>query len=417
MRVLWTVGLLLLAAVTSAMAAEDRCKDILANGVWEYRLNDTDTHNVSAFLNWYGASASGQSGSSKRQSLTGSAIYEGAPVSLGLSNDQQTNEKFLSTVESLGTGYAQYDSRVIDFVKTASAVITKAWADCMASDVGGVHASIVYTGEAREFVVNLRYKAINNSVNAARVGLSPPSSVKCSQTSVSVKVAGEVVRCTRSSEQAGAVLLSSDTVVYPEKTLRVAGVKFDRSGSPYATCTVVQELKNGQDSYINAEPLVSGNDMGGGTPSTSLVLEVPQGYRLSNVQPHCVKLNGDNPCAFVRNWEITWAVPGRKAEAHPTTDSDRVTVSLTGTKETIVIGTAPQANPVPLRLAYGRNFSVEFPRLAVDVKMYCDAQGDQRIFSLSDIERKGDQIYVKGQRESPTGRIVDMAVRTYAVTN
>ena len=53
---------------------------------------------------------------------------------------------------------------------------------------------------------------------------------------------------------------------------------------------------------------------------------------------------------------------------------------------------------------------MEFSSNALDVKLYCNANGNQRIFSLSDIQAQGDQIYLRGVRHSSTGSIMDLAV-------
>jgi hypothetical protein len=53
--VLLVVGLLLQPA---SAFAQDNCKEILTSGIWDYSLNIDDTHNVRAFLNWYGSTQS-----------------------------------------------------------------------------------------------------------------------------------------------------------------------------------------------------------------------------------------------------------------------------------------------------------------------------------------------------------------------
>src|SRR5688572_14636411 len=94
-----TLSLILLAGISSSALAENSCKDVLANGVWEHRLGASDTHNVSAFLNWYGSTNSGKSGETKKQSLTGGVVYGGVPVSIGLTNDREKNDEFFSKIE------------------------------------------------------------------------------------------------------------------------------------------------------------------------------------------------------------------------------------------------------------------------------------------------------------------------------
>lgn len=415
----WLVIILAFTFYSTHVAAQDRCKDILANGVWDYQVGMNETQYVSAFLNWYGSSTASRSGTTKRQSLTGSAVYEGAPVSLGLTNDDQRNQEFLSKLEKLNSGYEQYDSATVTFVKTASSVIVKAWSDCMTNtSISGVRASLKYTGNPKDLIVDLRYQPINN-VPSARVKIGVPRSIKCEKANqaISITIAGTAVRCTRSSGESGAVVLASDTVVYPDKTLNFpeALIQTNLSGKLYARCDVFEDIKNGQDTLEAPESLPdSGRDIGGGTPSTTLGLEVPPDYELTHVRTHCQKLDCDNPCAFVRGLDnIVWTIPKRKAQASVSTDSCRVTVWMSGTRQKIVTGVERKKHPNPLVLTYGKKFSVEFPTNALDVKLYCDVAGSQRIFSLSDIQREGDQIFLRATRQSSTSRIMDMAVSPF----
>lgn len=414
------LGLFLCVLSSSVAFAEgDRCKDILANGVWDYQLGVNDVHNVSAFLNWYGSTNSGKSGETKKQSLTGSAVYEGAPLSLGLSNDQTQNNEFFSKLEKLNAGYDQYDQTVINFVRTASAVIVKAWSDCMGGSGGGIKASLKFTEEPRDLILDLRYQPIDSNSTKAQVTLDVPDSVKCPSKTVTVPNVGTNVRCARKTGQPGAIILSSSTVINPDKTLRffAALIRQNLTGKPYARCDIIEEIKNGKDVLDPAgEGMTSGDDMGGGKNSTHLSLEVPVGYRLTNVQAHCVKLDGDNPCAFVRGLTPSWTIPDRRVDANPTTDSDRVTVSLTGTKQKVIPGTDRVKHPSPLSLVYGKIFSVEFPNNALDVKLYCNASGDQRIFSMSDIQKEGDQIYLRSTQQGVTSRILNLAVAPFDLT-
>jgi len=210
-------------------------------------------------------------------------------------------------------------------------------------------------------------------------------------------------------------------VVFPDRTLSIqaAVIRADLTGKPYASCDVFEDINTGSVTLDKPEDLLpSSKDIGGGTRGTSLSLQVPLGYQLTNVLAHCSKLEGDNPCMFVRNGDtqnIQWTIPKRRAELHPTTDSQRVTVWLSGTKQKEIVATNRVKHPRGLTLVYGRRFSVEFPGTAADVKLYCNAGGNQRIFSLSDLEKEGDQIYLKGVRNSATGKVMDLGVQPFDV--
>jgi hypothetical protein len=347
-------------------------------------------------------------------------VYGELSAELGFSNDEQKKQQFFSQLQKLNVGYDQYDSTVVDFVKRASDVVVKAWSDCMASTTAGVHASLKFTGDPHDLLLQLKYQPINEKAPTANVRIDAPANVTCSLPShnaaVSVSVVGSTVRCTRTKGTPGAIVLTSDTTIFPDSTLQfpAAFIYTDRTGKSYATCDTIEEVKNGKNALGEAERLPdSSDDIGGGKSSTSLALEAPVGYQLTNVAPHCQRLDCNNPCAFVRGNDpgnVQWTIPNRRAETHPSTNSCRVTVWLSGTKQKVVVGIDRVKNPIGLTLNYGKSFSVEFPSNALDAKLYCNASGNQRIFSLSDVQTQGDQIYLRAVRPSSTGQIMDLAV-------
>ena len=418
------IALAVALPLSPAFAQQDRCKDILANGVWDYRLDVNDTRNVKAFLNWFGSTDAGSSASSKKQNFTTGGMYYGISGELGLSNDEQKNQEFFSKLEKLNTGYEQYDSTVINFVKTASPIIAKAWSDCM-DGVAGLSASLKLTDNSKDIIVEMRYKPIDGKTNA-RVTLHTPEYVRCQMSgknsSVSVTNSGLVVPCIRKTGDPGAITLASDTVIYPDHLLRFPAVTIrNLLQGKYANCDVFEDIKNGKDTLGPPEKLPNvGGDMGGGTPTPGPVaLEAPPGYYLTNVAPHCEIREKPDACNFVHHGDpgdIQWTIPNRKAEIHPSTDGPRVTVWLSGTKQKIEVGVDRLKHPLPLLLYFGRSVSVEFPDRALDVKLYCSAKESQRIFSLSDLQKEGDQIYLKGIRKSPTGQIMEIGVLPFYLT-
>jgi hypothetical protein len=152
MKSAWLVFAPLAMLFATNARAQDRCNDVLANGVWQYDINETDIQNVSAFLNWYKSANSGSSSVSKKQTLDSGIVYDGAPIKLGLSNDQNQNNQFFAELDTLNSGYQRYDSHVVNFVKTASPVIIKAWSDCMSENAAGVQASLIYGGPTRSSI-------------------------------------------------------------------------------------------------------------------------------------------------------------------------------------------------------------------------------------------------------------------------
>lgn len=400
-----------------AQAEEDRCKDVLANGVWEYSFNESDAHNVSAFLNWYKSASSSSATSSKKQSLEGGIVYDGAPVKLGLSNDQQQNEQFFSKVDALNSGYEQYDTSLVQFVKSASPVIAKAWSDCMSAQGAGINASLKFTGNPKDLLLNLAFRPIDQTKKAT-LRIDAPKGLRCGKPTISIlSNVSTVVRCTRGDGAAGAILLSSAIRVVPDNSLPYSRVRFPRSG-PYGTCAVTEEIRNGKDTAVSPETVSTGADISGGGPqSVALHLEVPDGYLLGDVQEHCTKNAGDRPCAFVIPQPVNnppFTIAGRSVDWAPSNNSDSVTVSITGSKSKVMPGFDRKPNG-SIKLSYGKSFSVEFPNTALDVKLQCDADGNSRIYSMSDVEAKGEQIYLKGIRQTATGRVFDLAVAPYDV--
>jgi len=196
-------------------------------------------------------------------------------------------------------------------------------------------------------------------------------------------------------------------------------IRVPRTGQKFADCDVIEEIKNGKDTLEAPETMAdSGSGFGGGTPAplNPIVIEAPFGYVLTSVAAHCKPLGPPDSCHFVHggdNPDIQWTIPSRRAELHPTSDGPPAFSWLTGAKQKISVGIDRNKHPVPIALYYGKNVGVEFPNNALDVKLYCNATGGQRIFSLSDIQKSGDQLYLKATRTSPTGRIMDMAVLSF----
>jgi hypothetical protein len=418
-RMLFLVAAIVALSGASARAEDDRCKDVLANGIWEYSFNQSDVQNVSAFLNWYKSTNSGSTNLSKKQTLDSGIVYEGVPMKLGLSNDQQQNEQFFAQLDTLNSGYQQYNSSVVNFVKTASPIIAKAWSDCMNAQGGGIHASLKFTGDPHDLLLALSFQPIDQTPRA-KVKLGVAAGLKCTggndQTVTVPSNVTTVVRCARSNGNAGTLVLSSDTKVIPDNSLPYSPIRFPLTG-PYGTCAVVEEIKNGHDVLGPPETISTGGvDISGGGPvSTNLHLEAPEGYRLGNVQKHCQKLAEDNPCAFViptaeAPWN--WTIQDKSMDWNPSNNSGRVTVWVTGSKSKIITGfdRRPNGN---LSLAYGKAFSVEFPNTALDVKLMCQASGSSRIYSLSDMATNGEQVYLKAIRPSSTSRIFDLVVAPY----
>jgi hypothetical protein len=394
--------------------ADDRCNDVLANGVWQYDVNETDVHNVSAFLNWY---HSGLSSVSKNKTFI---VYDGDPITLGLSNDQNHNNQFFAELDTLNSGYQQYDSHIVTFVKTASSVIIKAWSDCMSENAAGIQASLKFTGDPHDILLNLTFHPLSLTPRAV-VNVEVSRGAHCGEPNnqtVSVSSAvTTIVRCTRTNDNAGTIILTSSTKVVPDNSLPYGSTRFPLSG-PYGSCAVVEELANGNDTYGPPEPIsTEGVDIGGGGPrSTRLTLDATAGYKLTNPVKHCA--SNTNPCAFVvplAEAPVTWSIPDRAVNWSPSNNSDSVTVWITGTKSKII----PGFNRVPngtINLSYGKAFSVEFPNTALDVTLTCKANGTSRIYSLSDVSTHGEQVYLKDIRQGNTGKLYDLAVAPYDIS-
>lgn len=188
----------------------------------------------------------------------------------------------------------------------------------------------------------------------------------------------------------------------------------------YGTCDISQEIKNGKDVDGPTESISTGGTgiSGGGPTSASLHLEVPPGFRLGDVQEHCLKNVGDNPCAFVIPQPVgnpPFSIAGRPVDWTPSNNSDSATVWITASRTKVIEGFDEKSGG-SIKPQYGKTFSVAFPNVALDVKLKCEADGDSRIYSLSDMGSKGELIYISGVRESTTGKLFDLAVAPYDVS-
>jgi hypothetical protein len=284
-------------------------------------------------------------------------------------------------------------------------VITKAWFDCM--NRRGIHASLQFTSDPHDVFVSIAFYPLDQKTGV-NVRLGVGDGLQCNgggnQNVIVLSNVATVVRCTRTSGNGGAIILTSDTLIEPSNSLSYSPVKLPREGS-YGNCNVVEEIKNGHDTEGESEPIeTGGQDISGGRPvSTSLHLEVPTGYKLTNVHKICRKNAGNNPCAFVipkAEDPITWTVQDRRVDWNPSNNSDSVTVWITGVKTKINPGFDRRPNGT-VNLSYGRTFSVEFPNTALDVKLQCQGNdGGSRIYSLSsDIGTNAEQVFAKVPRD------------------
>ncbi len=157
----------------------------------------------------------------------------------------------------------------------------------------------------------------------------------------------------------------------------------------YAECVVIETMVSTVTTPVGGQASAGCDTGGGGVKSCSVTVGPTRpDYFLDttidvNTPWVCVKLNGDNPCAFVRATPILFS-SDKQATRTFTTDSDRVALShsIPRVKRESSYTFVPQP---PRTLYANTSFSVAIKKSASSARFECTlSAGDQEIFPVLD---------------------------------
>jgi len=174
-----TKGILLCFFIFSQNSyAADECKDILSNGIWEYKSTQNINEQTSSFLTWF-CSKTFKSEKEAHDAKASIGIpIEDLPIQLSGGYKKENWSDYRNEMCSLSAGSYKHLDEFKSFAKTASESITNAWEKCMSCSA--LSGWLANTQDPNTFSLNVKYRAAIGSSNFIFDKISfQPSKLKC----------------------------------------------------------------------------------------------------------------------------------------------------------------------------------------------------------------------------------------------
>ncbi len=177
------------------------------------------------------------------------------------------------------------------------------------------------------------------------------------------------------------------------------------AGKKFADCIVIETMVTTITSPVGGRASAGCDTGGGGVKSCSVTVGPTQAdYFLDtsidvNTPWVCVKLDGDNPCAFVQATPILFSSDTRATRTF-TTNSDRVALSqsIPQVKKESTYTFVPQP---PRTLYKGSTFAVAIRKAASSARFECTlSNGNQEIYPVLDKKNLSDEITWDSKNEN-----------------
>lgn len=189
---------------TSAAAQEDRCSDILRDGVFDFTQVTNDRDYLRAW-NIYSRTTSLSDAS--RRSGTSASGSDGLRSGGFATSDEEARRQFNESI-TRNQGSESELSRMAQIARIASGAITRAWAECMRGP--GLTLSIRRSFDTNQFWIVAQYVSADANRPIARVAVVPDtSSLSCQPDAVNVAATEVAISCRRAQNEA--VSLHVDT--------------------------------------------------------------------------------------------------------------------------------------------------------------------------------------------------------------
>ncbi len=173
----------------------------------------------------------------------------------------------------------------------------------------------------------------------------------------------------------------------------------------YADCVVIETMVTTVTTPVGGRASAGCDTGGGGVKSCSVTVAPTQAdYFLDttidvNTPWVCVKLDGDNPCAFVQATPILFSSDTRATRTF-TTNSDRVALSqsIPQVKKESTYTFVPQPSKTLYR---GTTFAVAIKKTAASARFECTlSNGNQEIYPVLDRRNLSDEITWDSKNEN-----------------
>src|SRR5689334_15520744 len=146
--------LMIMSLSRTWLFGQDQCKDILANGIWEYHTASGTTTQTASFLNWFCSKTFSSYSQARDASASLSLPIDGLPVEVGGKYRDSQWSEYRNEVCKLESGQYAYASEFNTFVQTASQSVAHAWEACI--NRIGTQAWLATTQNLNAFAVQIR---------------------------------------------------------------------------------------------------------------------------------------------------------------------------------------------------------------------------------------------------------------------
>jgi hypothetical protein len=148
------VVFLMVAVLRVETAAQDRCKEILSDGVWQYQSSTNSTQQTASFLNWFCSKTYSSYNQARDAGLSIGIPVDGLPLEIGGKYRDSQWSEYRNEMCRLDSGQYAYSSQFSVFARQASEAIVKAWEACI--NRTGTQAWIATTDDPNAFALQIR---------------------------------------------------------------------------------------------------------------------------------------------------------------------------------------------------------------------------------------------------------------------
>lgn len=202
--------LAVLGVVTSGPSVAQDCGALLRGGVFDISQYSSDQEQARSFASWYCDKRFSSEEDANSLGASGVIPVKGVPVRLGFDSKKQSFQSWQTEFCSKVNSSASEQSRVRQFLQTASSQIIEGFNRCISAY--GIHAWLERTADPRTFVFAAKFVPANDQRTARISTKAAPFETKCDIDQSVVLTANAVYRafCTRGMHSVSVIVNSPD---------------------------------------------------------------------------------------------------------------------------------------------------------------------------------------------------------------
>lgn len=140
----------------SALYAQAQCKDILGQGIYDYRDTGIIISTSNSFINWYKHFQSSSTFLNKMKEIEVDIPIDKITIGGGYSDDVTESEKFEQLIARYLSGSNNAKYELSEVIKSINPTIVDAWQKCI--NRSGVHIWIEFSESPDEFILAAKYE-------------------------------------------------------------------------------------------------------------------------------------------------------------------------------------------------------------------------------------------------------------------